>query len=46
MPAINQHVSIGQTADFAFSPVKAGNYFFKVKNSKGKIVASELLRVE
>jgi manganese oxidase len=45
-PAINQPVSIGQTMDFAFNPSVKGEYLFTVKNKMGKIVATELIRVQ
>jgi hypothetical protein len=45
-PAMDQPVSIGQTMDFAFTPDKMGNYLFAVKDYKGAIVVSKLLKVQ
>jgi FtsP/CotA-like multicopper oxidase with cupredoxin domain len=42
----NQPISIGQTVDLEFTPDKAGNYSFVVKNLIGKIVVSESLQVK
>ncbi len=44
-PALKQSVSIGQTFDFEFNPLKAGNYLFAIKDYRDSIVISQVLRI-
>ena len=43
MPAMDQTMSIGQTADFSFTPGKPGNYLFAVRDYQDSIVLRKIL---
>lgn len=44
-PAKKQSVSIGQTFDFEFNPVKTGNYLFAIKDYQDSILIRQVLRM-